>query len=77
MPDVFTVFLNKDDDDDDDDDDDRTRFKQIFCSSRKDSTYRKCSIALFLVASMSALFDNRCLSPSVSHSSSMSPVLEC
>ena len=32
----------------------RTRFKQIFCSSRKDSTYRKCSIALFLVASMSA-----------------------
>ena len=31
-----------------------TRFKQIFCSSRKDSSYRKCSIALFIVASMSA-----------------------
>ena len=44
---------------------------------RKYSTYRKCSIALFLVASMSALFDNRCSSPSISHSSSMSPVLEC
>ena len=44
-----------------------TRFKQIFCSSRKDSSYRKCSIALFIVASMSAWFDNRCLSPSISH----------
>ena len=43
----------------------------------KDSSYRKCSIALFIVASMSAWFDNRCLSPSISHSSSMSPVLEC
>ena len=31
--------------------------------------------ALFIVASMSAWFDNRCLSPSVLHSSSMSPVL--
>ena len=51
-------------------------FKQIFCSSRKDFSYRKCSIALFIVASMSARFDNRCLSPSISHSSSMSPVLE-
>ena len=55
----------------------RTRFKQIFCLSRRDFTYRKCLIALLLVASMSALFDNRCLSPSISHSSSMSPVLEC
>ena len=36
----------------------RTRFKQIFFSSRKDSTYRKCLIALFIVASMSVCFDN-------------------
>ena len=55
----------------------RRKFKQIFCLSRKDFTYRKCLVALLLVASMSALFDNRCLSPSISHSSSMSPVLEC
>ena len=40
----------------------QTRFNQIFCSSRKDSSYRKCSIALFIVASMSAWFENRCLS---------------
>ena len=40
----------------------RTRFKQSFCSSRKHSTYRKCSIALLIVCSMSAWFDNRCLS---------------
>ena len=40
-------------------------------------TYRICSIALFLVASMSALFDNRCFFPFTSHSSSMSPMLEC
>ena len=39
--------------------------------------YGKCSIALFIVASMSAWFDNRRLSPSISHSSSMSLVLEC
>ena len=31
----------------------RTRFKQIFYPSRKDSSCRKCSIALFIVASMS------------------------
>ena len=37
----------------------RTRFKQIFCSSRKDSTYRKCSIALFIVASESEWSDNQ------------------
>ena len=40
----------------------RTRFKQIFCSSRNDSSYKKCSIALFIVASISAWFDKRCLS---------------
>ena len=51
--------------------------QHIFCSSRKNSTYRKCSIALFLVVSMSSWFDNRCLSPSISHSSSMTLVLEC
>ena len=55
----------------------RTRFKQIFCSSQKDLTYRKCSIVLFVVALMSTWLDNRCPSPSISHSSSMSPVLEC
>ena len=54
-----------------------TRFKQIFCSSQKDLTYRKCLIVLFVVALMSTSFDNRCPSPSISHSSSMSPVLEC
>ena len=32
----------------------RTRFKQIFYSA-----YRKCSIPLFIVASMSAWFDNQ------------------
>ena len=53
-----------------------TRFKQIFCSSQKDLTYRKCSIVLFVVALMSTWLDNRCPSPSISHSSSMSPVLE-
>ena len=55
----------------------RTRFKQIFCSPQKDSSYRKCSIVLFIPALMSTWFDNRCLSPSISHSSSISPVLEC
>ena len=37
----------------------RTGFKQIFCSSRKDSTCGKCSIALFIVPSMSAWFHNQ------------------
>ena len=55
----------------------RTRFKQIFWSSQKDLTYRKCLIVLFIVAFMSTWFDNRCPSPSILHSSSMSPVLEC
>ena len=45
-----------------------TRFKQIFCSSQKDSTYKKCLNALFIVASMSAWFDNRCRSTSILHS---------
>ena len=43
---------------------------------KKDLTYRKCSIVLFVVALMSTWLDNRCPSPSISHSSSMSPVLE-
>ena len=46
----------------------QTRFKQIICSSWKDSTYRKCLIAFFIVASMFAWFDNRCLSPGLSES---------
>ena len=34
-------------------------------------------LQLFIVASMYAWFNNRCPSPSILHSSSMSPVLEC
>ena len=58
----------------------RTRFKQIFCLSRKDSTDRKCLLALLLVASMSALFDNRCVSLPpycILHQCLFSPVQRC
>ena len=43
---------------------DSSKFSALLWS-RKDSSCRKCSVALFIVASMSAWFDNRCLSPSV------------
>ena len=53
------------------------RFKQKFLLIAKSSTFRKCLIVLSLLASMFAWFYNRCPFPSISHSSSMSPVLEC
>ena len=57
----------------------QTRFKHIFCLSRKDFTYRKCLMVLLLVASMSTLFDNRCVSLPpycILHQCLCSPVLE-
>ena len=61
----------------------RTRFKQILILIQANALHLKtphtgnARLQLFIVASMYAWFNNRCLSPSRLHSSSMSPVLEC
>ena len=55
----------------------RTTFKQIFCSSRKDSTYVQEMLDCIVCSSFDVCVIHPGLSPSISHSSSMSPVLEC
>ena len=52
-------------------------FKQIFCSSQRNSTGRKCSMALFIILSKSAWLDYICLASAILHSSSTSLVIEC